>query len=130
MVEKNGQTISQTNNKSTTKATRRGRPKKARGAANTSDAPSARWTVRGVPENVRKIATESAEKRGMTVGDWLAEVIAVSAKKSITADDKTNLPAMPQPDLIDLVQSMNNRLTKMETEKQRGGVISRLFGKS
>jgi|TARA_R110000823_G_scaffold271203_1_gene390651 hypothetical protein len=127
MVDDAGQTKRQTK-KLPVKAKLRGRPKKARGAANTSDAPSARWTVRGVPDNVRKIAIEAAENRGMTVGDWLAEVIALSAKKSITADGKTNLPAMPQPDLIDLVQNMNDRLTKMEVEKQKGGVLSRFFG--
>jgi len=35
---------------------------------------------------------------------------------------------MPQPDLIDLVQSMNDRLTKMEKDRPKGGVLSRLFG--
>jgi hypothetical protein len=38
-----------------------GRPRKARGAANSSDAADARWTVRGVPGNVRNIATAAIE---------------------------------------------------------------------
>ena len=58
-----------------------GRPSKARGAPMSSDAADARWTVRGVPSNIREIATKAAQNRGMTVGDWLAETIALSAKQ-------------------------------------------------
>lgn len=105
----------------------RGRPSKARGAPNSSDQAHARWTVRGIPSNVRKMAIKAAENRGMTVGDWLAEVIAKSAKKAVSADKKTNLPAIPMNDLLRLVASLDNRLTEMET-KRRKTFMGRLFG--
>jgi hypothetical protein len=55
-------------NTATTPAKRVGRPPKSRGAANSSDAADARWTVRGVPVNVRAIAIKASENKGMTVG--------------------------------------------------------------
>jgi hypothetical protein len=122
------QTKRQTNSKASTKAAKTGRPKKARGAANSSDAADARWTVRGVPSNVRDMATKAAKSRGMTVGDWLAEIIVQSARKGLSADEKKNVPAVLTPDLIDLVQTMNERLTMME-ENQNQGVLKRLFGR-
>lgn len=103
-----------------------GRPSKARGAPNSSDKAHARWTVRGVPANVRKIATKAAENRGMTVGDWLSEVIVQSAKKKVSADHKTNVPAVPMNDLLKLVASLDSRLTEMESNR-RQSFITRLF---
>lgn len=133
MGEEIGQTESQTKTATEKKAKRRGRPKKARGASNTSDDAASRWTVRGIPVNVRDMAVEAAEKRGMTVGDWIAEAIVASAKKSISADSGSNLPATPAPDLVDLVQSLNERLTKIEEAGKApapsGGLVGWLFGK-
>jgi hypothetical protein len=77
----------------------------ARGAANSSDAADERWTVRGVPLNVRSMAIKAAESRRMTVGDWLAKAVvayvtADGAKVSadaagVSADGGSNVPAMP-----------------------------------
>lgn len=125
--KKKGQTKRQTNSKGATKVAKTGRPKKARGAANSSDAADARWTVRGVPSNVREMATKAAKSRGMTVGDWLAEMVVKSAREGLSADEKRNVPAILTPDLIDMVQTMNDRLTMME-QKQSKGVIARIFG--
>jgi len=113
-------------------AKRRGRPSKARGAANSSDKAAARWTVRGVPTNVREIAMKSAETRGLTMGDWLAEAVvayAKSDKNGLSADGKGGLPALDQlPDLIDTVTKMSERLTDLE--KQRSvSLFGRLFRK-
>ncbi len=112
----------------TTKATKRGKPRQlSRGAPNTSDTADARWTVRGVPLNVREMAVSGAKERNMTVGDWLAEIIVLN-RKSHTADDKTNLPTRPLPDLIELVDTMNERLTAMESERSQP-LLKRLLGR-
>ena len=112
----------------TTKATKRGKPRQlSRGAPNTSDTADARWTVRGVPLNVREMAVSGAKERNMTVGDWLAEIIVLN-RKNHTADDKTNLPTRPLPDLIELVDTMNERLTAMESER-RQPLLKRLLGR-
>ena len=104
-----------------------GRPKKARGAANSADSADARWTVRGVPVNVRDMAVKAALKRGMTVGDWLAEVVAKAARadaKGVSADGAINLPAAT---VADTLQALTDRLTKLEQERSKG-FLGRLFG--
>jgi len=117
----------QTNRQTKPKPSKRGKPRKrARGAPNTSDTADARWTVRGIPTNVREMAVKGAKDRNMTVGDWLAELIVLN-RKPHTADEKTNLPAMPIPDLIDLVKVMDERLTAMEARQKRP-ILSKLFG--
>ena len=113
-----------------------GRPPKGRGAATSSDAADARWTVRGVPLNVRAMATKAADRQGLTVGDWLAEaVIAYSRGKvssdgsGLSADGGTNLPAMPLPsELPALLLDIQDRLKAIEADKQ-SGVLGRLFGR-
>lgn len=100
----------------------KGRPSRSRGAATSSDAATARWTVRGIPTNVRAIAAEAAKARGMTAGDWLAEAIVRYAKS-----DDTALPAKPADDIMSAVSEMNERLGKLEA-RQRVGVLGWLFG--
>ncbi len=116
-----------------------GRPRKARGAANSSDAADARWTVRGVPVNVRAIATKAAENKGMTVGDWLAEAVVsysrsdrsgVSADAdTVSADGGANVPAIPlSGELKDLLDTIQARLDAIEAAKPKP-LISRIFGR-
>ena len=116
-----------------------GRPRKARGASNTSDAADARWTVRGVPLNVRAIATKAADAKGMTVGDWLAEAVVAYSRSansgvsadanSVTADGGTNLPAIPLPaELTGLLESIQSRLDRIEGERKKT-LVARIFGR-
>ena len=109
-----------------------GRPPKARGVANSSDAADARWTVRGVPVNVRTIAIKASADRGMTVGDWLAEAIVAHTRadaKTVSADGGANVPAVTvPPDLIRLLADMQARLAKMEAESSKP-LFVRLFGR-
>jgi len=113
-----------------------GRPPKGRGAAMSSDAADARWTVRGVPLNVRAMATKAADRQGLTVGDWLAEaVVAYSRGKvssdgsGLSADGGTNVPAMPLPsELPALLSDIQDRLKAIEADKQRS-VLDRLLGR-
>jgi len=103
-----------------------GRPRKSRGGGNSSDAANARWTVRGIPTNVHKIATKAAESRGMTVGDKIAEAIVKHSradKEGVSADAKANVPAVEvPPDLPDLLEKMNKHLTELENREQTGFV--------
>lgn len=116
-----------------------GRPPKARGAANSSDAADARWTVRGVPTNVRAIATKAAEAKGMTVGDWLAEAVIAYARadksgvsadgQTVSADGGANVPAMPlSQELKTALDAIQDRLGKLEAERQKPFLV-RLFGR-
>jgi len=125
--KKSRQTKRQTKAKAKANGAKGGRPSKARGVPNSSDTADARWTVRGVPANIREMATKAAKSRGMTVGDWLAEVIATADKHGVSADGKGTAVAMPQSELIDLVSKMDERLTSME-HQSRQGFFSRWFG--
>ena len=73
------------------------------------------------------MAVSGAKERNLTVGDWLAEIIVLN-RKNHTADDKTNLPTRPLPDLIELVDTMNERLTAMESERSQP-LLKRLLGR-
>jgi len=119
-----GQTSGQTESAAAAPVVRKGRPSKARGASKSADGGSARWTVRGVPTNVRAIARRAAGNRGLTLGDWLAEMIVQADKEGLSAD-KTNVPA--PADLVDTLDSIKKRLTELETRPQKG-VLGRLFG--
>ena len=116
-----------------------GRPRKARGAANSSDAADARWTVRGVPGNVRGIATKAAERKGMTVGDWLAEAVVAYSRsdksgvaadsEGLSADGGVNVPAIPMSqELKGLLEGIQSRLDTIEAERQKS-LLSRIFGR-
>lgn len=109
---------------------RRGRPPKARGQPNSSDAASARWTVRGVPAPVRDMALSAAEARGMTVGDWVAEAIVAYVRAAAKdRETRSTLPATePPPDLVGMIQKLDDRLSRLE-ERQTRGFFGRLFGR-
>jgi hypothetical protein len=112
---------------------RRGRPSRARGQPNSSDAASARWTIRGVPPHIRDMALKAAEARGMTVGDWIAEAIVGLArgtrKPAMATDPGSNLPATdPPPDLVGMITRLDDRLTRLE-ERRTLGLFGRLFGR-
>lgn len=40
-----------------------------------SDAPGVRWTLRGVPREVRRLALAKAKSRGLTVAEYVADLI-------------------------------------------------------
>ena len=116
-----------------------GRPRKARGAANSSDAADARWTVRGVPGNVRGIATKAAERKGMTVGDWLAEAVVAYSRSAgsgvsadadaVSADGGANVPAIRlSGELKGVLDDIQTRLAAIEAAKQKP-LLSRIFGR-
>jgi hypothetical protein len=109
---------------------RRGRPSKARGQPNSSDAASARWTIRGVPPSVRDIALRAAESRSMTVGDWVAEAIVTTARGADRpTPTRSNLPATDAPpDLVAMIRKLDERLSRLE-DRNRPGFLGRLMGR-
>jgi hypothetical protein len=109
---------------------RRGRPSRARGRPNSSDDAAGRWTIRGVPAPVREIAVRRAAERGMTVGDWVAEAIVGFERGTAKGRAQgTTLPATEAPpDLVQLLQRLDERLTRLE-QRQTIGFFGRLFGR-
>lgn len=125
----------QTDGQTKTSSGKPGRPKKGRGASTSSDASDDRWTIRGIPKNVRGIAAKAAEKRGMTVGDWISEAVVRYSKADtpeVSADTKAGVPATQQEDYFKLVfealERTDKRLTAIESD-QRRTFFGRLFGR-
>lgn len=117
-------------------AKRAGRPPKARGASNSSDDASARWTIRGVPANVRSMASKAASNRGMTVGDWLSEAIvaysrnpSVSDNGGVSADSGVNLPSVEfAQELPKVLEDIQSRLKAIEDSSKKG-LFGGIFGR-
>ena len=86
--------------------------------------------MRGVPPHVRDMALRAASGRGMTVGDWVAEaIVAPSHGGEKAAPGGSRLPAVdPPPDLGRVLQSLDERLRRLE-ERPRRGFFGRLFGR-
>ncbi|MEM1140718.1 MAG: hypothetical protein AAGH45_12640 [Pseudomonadota bacterium] len=53
------------------------------------DGASRRWTVRGIPTDVRSVVSQAAEDRGITIGEWLSEAIV---RYAADAADAGTLP--------------------------------------
>lgn len=108
---------------------RGGRPSKSRGAPKSSDKGEDRWTIRGVPTNVRKLVLVEAERRGLTLGDMVAEALvgylkAKSAEEPVSAAKDVTVPKPEE--LAAQVATILERMTALES--QRRGLWSRLFG--
>jgi hypothetical protein len=126
-----------------------GRPKKSRGAPTSSDSADMRWTIRGVPVNVREMALKAAESQGLTIGDWLAEAIVAKARlpkpgdsadrADVSADRQLITPELKafldehrrltEATVAQAVAQFSNRLDALENQKNQslGRRIGRLF---
>ncbi|MGH6943578.1 MAG: hypothetical protein ACREH6_05090, partial [Geminicoccaceae bacterium] len=94
---------------------------------NSSDAASARWTIRGVPPHVRDLALRAADGRGMTVGDWVAEAIVTTVRARPESGAKLPATEAP-PELAATLRRLDERLSRLE-ERQTSGFFGRLFGR-
>lgn len=56
-----------------------GRTARAVVATSAEAAGGGRWTVRGVPSALQKAAGDAARARGLTLGQWLSEVVEAAA---------------------------------------------------
>ena len=110
-------------------AKRGGRPSKSRGAPKSSDKGEDRWTIRGVPTNVRQLVLVEAGRRGLTLGDMVAEALVgyLKGKSAGTGDTAANIATVPKPEeLAAQVAQVLDRMTALE--RQRRGLWARIFG--
>lgn len=123
-----------TNSGSPPQKAKGGRPPKGRGAPKSSDKGEDRWTIRGVPSNVRKLALAEAERRGLTLGDFVAEALVgylrgkSAADGAAAAKDAKAVTVAGQADLAEQVATVLDRLRLIE-ERQNVGLFGRLFGR-
>ena len=110
-------------------AKRGGRPSKSRGAPKSSDKGEDRWTIRGVPTNVRQLVLVEAGRRGLTLGDMVAEALVgyLKGKSAGNGDTAANVTTVPKPEeLAAQVAQVLDRMTALE--RQRRGLWARIFG--
>ncbi len=109
---------------------RPGRPPRSRGAPKSSDDAADRWTIRGVPLNVRTSAVRAAAERGLPVGDLVAEALArflrqEPADRRVIQADEPKLPEVVTADRFDAaLADINDRLMALaerqtELDKRR-----------
>jgi hypothetical protein len=77
------------------------------------------------------MAVRRATERGMTVGDWVAEAIVGFVRTSDKAQaERSNLPATEAPlDMAQLLQRLDDRITRLEQRQQSVKFFGRLFGR-
>src|SRR5271154_4249375 len=66
---------------------------------------AAAWSVRGVGRETRDIAEEAARRAGMSLGDWLDEVVAEQA-----ADQGVSVDDLDEDDKLDAIGDRLSRL--------------------
>jgi hypothetical protein len=76
------------------------------------------------------MAVRRATERGMSVGDWVAEALVGFERSTAKSRAQgTTLPATESPpDLAQLLQRLDERLTRLEG-RQTIGFFGRLFGR-
>ncbi|MCC0003862.1 MAG: hypothetical protein H6872_01445 [Methylobacteriaceae bacterium] len=74
---------------------------------------AAPWSIKGVGFDTREAAREAAQREGMSVGEWLNEVIAERA-------DQDGDPAYHDDDDIDAVSARLSRMRDNGRARRRG----------
>jgi localization factor PodJL len=74
---------------------------------------AAAWSVRGVGRETREIAEEAARRAGMSLGDWLDEVVAEqAAEQGVSAED------WDEDGKLDAIGERLSRLSRQERSRQ------------
>lgn len=79
------------------------------------------WTIRGVDEDVRKMAAEAAKARRLTLREWIEEAVRAHAPAPV---QKAEHPEPDQLDLvtwIDKVRELDSRVAVLEAAEARPG---------
>ena len=87
---------------------------------------SAPWSVKGIERDARETAKEAARLKGMTVGEWLNNIIYAAGNPAETDGD---IEGLKLTDIITAVEHLNRRLA--DTDSKVGdsiGEMSRTLG--
>ena len=92
---------------------------------------NAPWSVKGIERDARETAKEAARREGMTVGEWLNQMIYTAGDPQSSNGQIEGLKAA---DLVTAIEHLNKRLGEMETasaaavselSRNIGGVVER-----
>jgi localization factor PodJL len=93
---------------------------------------SAPWSVKGVERDARETAKEAARREGMTVGEWLNQVIS-SAGEPLSTDGQ--IEGLKISDLVNAIEHVSKRVSSTETRgaaafeeasRNLAGIVDRL----
>lgn len=93
---------------------------------------SAPWSVKGVEKDARETAKEAARREGMTVGEWLNQVIYTA---SDPASSNGQIEGLKISDLVSAIEHVSKRVIGEETRSAEvfdeigrniGGLVDRL----
>ena len=62
------------------------------------------WTIKAMPIDVRKRATDAANRQGQTVAEWMARAVNQLADMEDSAPREIPRQVAPQPALLDMVE--------------------------
>ncbi len=94
--------------------------------------PNAPWSVKGIERDARETAKEAARREGMTVGEWLSQVIYTAGDPESSDGE---IEGIKISDLVKAIEHLNKRVISAETKsaaamddlaRNFGGVVERL----
>ncbi len=92
---------------------------------------NAPWSVKGIERDARETAKEAARREGMTVGEWLNQMIYISGDPQSSNGE---IEGLKLADLVTAIEHLNKRLGEMESasaaavselSRNIGGVVER-----
>lgn len=93
---------------------------------------SAPWSVKGIERDARETAKEAAKREGMTVGEWLNQIIYTAGSDEETEGE---IEGLKLRDLVTAVEHLNKRIGEAEAKnadslgdlsRNIGGVVERI----
>lgn len=75
--------------------------------------PNAPWSVKGIERDARETAKEAARREGMTVGEWLSQVIQTAGDPASSDGDIVGLKTA---DIVTAIEFLNRRVHNAETK--------------
>ncbi|MEM9617300.1 MAG: hypothetical protein AAF936_04995 [Pseudomonadota bacterium] len=93
---------------------------------------SAPWSVKGIERDARETAKEAAKREGMTVGEWLNQIIYTAGSDEETEGE---IEGLKLRDLVTAVEHLNKRIGEAEAKnadslgdlsRNVGGVVERI----
>ncbi len=73
---------------------------------------SAPWSVKGIKRDARETAKEAARRHGMTVGEWLSQVIYAAGDPESSDGE---IEGIRTADLVTAIEHLNKRVIAAES---------------
>ena len=87
---------------------------------------NAPWSVKGIERDARDTAKEAARREGMTVGEWLNQMIYTAGDPQSSSGE---IEGLKLADLVTAIELLNKRLGEMESASAAAvGELSRNIG--